>query len=158
MRKGHTQNMSPGLNYRRVCLGMENRPNILMKCLSPMTICKLIYIFHRSNTEFHFRNAPKHQELYIHTEQSGYRFLNGHPLCAKKDVYQPTSSYILILIIPGVLAFLHAVSSFLPSPSNFLPLQVCHHGALSEISTNRLTHCISYIHFVVALYIYLMVF
>jgi hypothetical protein len=135
--------------------------------LSPMTTCKLIYILHSSIPSFTPRSAPKHQDYYIYTEQSGCRFLNGHPLCAKKDVYQPTpiiphniSSYSSYLASSIRYRTLHTVSSasFHSSPSNFLPLQVCHHGALWEIPTNRLTHLYSYIHFVVALYIYLMVF
>lgn len=103
--------------------------------------------------------------LFIQSRCVFIFFLNVHPLCAKQDVYQPTTNtHSSIILYPHahhtwrpqyVIAFLYAVSSasLLSSPSNFLPPQIFH-GALSEIPTTK-THssCISYIHTVVALYI-----
>jgi len=159
MRKGHTQNTSPGPNYQRVCPGMENRPNILMKCLSPMTTCKLICVLHHSNTDFHSRSVPKYQELlYIYRADTVSSMLI-HSAPRKTFINQHPSS---LIIYPHthhtwrqyVIAFLHTVSSasFLSSPSNFLPLQVFT-GPYRKFQPTDSLICISYIHFVVALYI-----
>ena len=97
-----------------------------------MTTCKQICIVHHSNTDFHFQSVPIPRIIiYI---QSKCRFINAHPLCAKRTfINQHLSS---LIIYPHhthhtwrpqyVIAPLHAVSSasFLSSPSNFLPLQV----------------------------------
>ena len=126
--------------------------------LSPMTTCELICIFHHSNTDFHSRGVQIIKNYYI---QSRCRFLNTLPL-PQENVYQPTptiphhiSSYSSYLASSIRYRILHVVSSasFLSSPYNFLPLQDVFMGPYRKFQPTDSLICISYIHFVVALYI-----
>ena len=86
-----------------------------------MTTSKLICIFH-SNTDFHSRSVCRVDVVFIF-------FFNAHPLRQEKSLSTNThhpSSYILILIIPGVPNTLsHSYMASLPLPP-FLLLISCH--------------------------------
>ena len=121
--------------------------------LSPMTTCKRICTLHSKYrlSLLKYTNIP-HQRVIIYIQSScRFHFL---PQCSsilpKQDVYQPTpiihhpSSYILMLIIPGVFNTLsHSYMPSLPLPSFLLLLISCHYRfswGLIRNPTNRLTH------------------
>ena len=119
--------------------------------LSPMTTCKLISILHHSNTDLYSLKCTKISRIITYI-QSRCRFLNAHP--RKMLINQDPSSYILIFIIPGVLNTFRFLSFF---TFQSLPLQAFH-GPYRKFQPADSLICISYIQFVVAIYIKLMGF